>query len=61
MACLVFLHLRDDGATFVILRRQLLEMAVEMAFDLAFGLGQDSHVPLVSEKTESAPMANEPA
>jgi len=45
----VLFHLRDDGAGFRVLRREALQVAIQMRFDLAFGLGQKAQVPARAE------------
>ena len=49
MGAFVLFHLHDDGAGFRILRREALQVALQMRLDLAFGLGQKAQIPARAE------------
>jgi hypothetical protein len=51
MMRLVDLHLFNDCTAFGIGFRQLLQVAVEVGLDLAFGFGEEAEVPFVAQQT----------
>ena len=51
MACLVVFHLLQNCPAFFVLRRQPVEVAREVAFDLALSLGQKTQAPLVAQQS----------
>src|SRR5258706_13153432 len=48
VAMLVRAHLRDDCEAAAVFRGQSIEMPLEVALDLRFGLGEESEAPSVS-------------
>ena len=51
VARFVVFHLLQNGPALSVLRRQPVEVAREMALDLALGLGQKAQTPLVAEQS----------
>ena len=61
VARFVGFHLREYGAAFLILRRQPVEVVVQVGFHLALRLGQKTKVPAISQRARDCAKAKRPA